>query len=87
MGMYNWYTLVYVVLQGLICGIPIIGGKLMATKQVAFRLDTDLLKKVDAFADILGQTTPGVQYTRVDAVRYLLTYALNDLQKRKTKRK
>jgi hypothetical protein len=87
MGMYNWYTLVYVVLQGLICGIHIIGGKLMATKQVAFRLDTDLLKKVDAFADILGQTTPGVQYTRVDAVRYLLTYALNDLQKRKTKRK
>ncbi len=87
MGMYNWYTLVYVVLQGLICGIPITGGKLMATKQVAFRLDTDLLKKVDAFADILGQTTPGVQYTRVDAVRYLLTYALNDLQKRKTKRK
>ena len=57
----------------------------MATKQVAFRLDEKLLKRVDAYAKRMGDVAPGVEFTRVDAVRFLLTHALNDLEKRKGK--
>jgi hypothetical protein len=57
----------------------------MATKQVAFRLDEKLLKRVDSHAKRMGQTTPGLEFSRVDAVRFLLTHALNDLKKRKGK--
>lgn len=53
----------------------------MATKQVAFRLDEDLLDRVDAYADQMTQQTPGVQFSRVDAVRFLLTHALDELEK------
>ncbi|MDZ7842609.1 MAG: hypothetical protein U5R46_17560 [Gammaproteobacteria bacterium] len=53
----------------------------MATKQVAFRLDEDLLDRVDAYAEQMTQDTPGVQFTRVDAVRFLLTHALDELEK------
>lgn len=61
--------------------IPLIGGILMATKQVAFRLDEDLLDRVDAYADRMTRETPGVQFSRVDAVRFLLTHALDELDK------
>lgn len=54
----------------------------MATKQVAFRLDEALLDRVDAYADQMTQETPGVQFSRVDAVRFLLTHALDKLEKR-----
>ena len=57
----------------------------MATKQVAFRLDEKLLKRVDRYTKKMGGATPGVEYSRVDAVRFLLTHALNDLEKRKAK--
>lgn len=53
----------------------------MATKQVAFRLDEDLLDRVDTYAEQMTQDTPGVQFTRVDAVRFLLTLALDELEK------
>ena len=58
----------------------------MATKQVAFRLDAGLLKRVDSYAKKMGDATPGIEFNRVDAVRFLLTHALNDLEKRKAKR-
>ena len=58
----------------------------MATKQVAFRLDEKLLKRVDAYAKKMGTATPGLEFSRVDAVRFLLTHALNDLENRKSKR-
>ena len=57
----------------------------MATKQVAFRLDEKLLRRVDSYAKKMGAATPGLEFSRVDAVRFLLTHALNDLEKRKGK--
>ena len=57
----------------------------MATKQVAFRLDEKLLKRVDSYAKKMGEATPGLEYSRVDAVRFLLTHALTDLESRRGK--
>jgi len=57
----------------------------MAIKQVAFRLDPKLLKRVDSYAKKMSAATPGLEFTRVDAVRFLLTHALNDLENRKAK--
>lgn len=59
----------------------------MATKQVAFRLDEDLLGRVDAYAHQMTWDTPGVQFSRVDAVRFLLTHALNELEKGPTRKR
>ena len=52
----------------------------MATKQVAFRLDEKLLKRVDDYARYLQRESHwlGKRIHRVDAVRVLLTKALND---------
>ena len=57
----------------------------MAIRQVAFRLDEKLIKRVDAYAKRMGDVAPGVDFTRADAVRFLLTHALNDLETRKKK--
>ena len=57
----------------------------MTTKQVAFRLDEKLLRRLDAYAKKMSQAAPGLEFSRVDAVRFLLTHALNDLEKRKGK--
>ena len=57
----------------------------MVTKQVAFRLDPKLLKRVDSYAKKMSDVAPGLKFSRVDAVRFLLTHALNDLEKRKGK--
>ena len=57
----------------------------MATKPVAFRLDEKLLRRLDAYAKKMGSVTPGVEFSSVDAVRFLLTHALNDLEKRTKK--
>lgn len=59
----------------------------MATKQVAFRLDEELLVRVDAYADQMTRDTPGVQFSRVDAVRFLLTHALDELEKGPTRKR
>lgn len=45
------------------------------TEQVGFRLPTKLLKQVDAHAKYLRMST-GMTVTRTDAVRALLTEAL-----------
>lgn len=50
------------------------------TQQVAFRLPVSLLGRVDAYAVDLGRRTPGLTPTRADAVRALLTQALETLQ-------
>lgn len=55
----------------------------MATKQAAFRLDEKLLRRVDAYARKMGEATPGLKFSRVDAVRFLLTHALDDLASQK----
>ena len=43
----------------------------------AFRLPDDLVGRVDAFAGRLEKERPGITLTRADAVRALLTKALD----------
>jgi hypothetical protein len=56
------------------------------TTQVAFRLADRLLARVDRHARRLGREHPGVAYTRADAVRDLLTFALEKLEATDSKR-
>ena len=51
------------------------------TVQVAFRLDERLVARVDAYAVQLGHDQPGLTFTRADAVRLLLTRALDEASK------
>ncbi|MEY4550654.1 MAG: hypothetical protein RL685_6849 [Pseudomonadota bacterium] len=52
-----------------------------ATQQTAFRLPTELLARLDAYAARLRFEQPGVNVTRADAVRLLLTRALDEIEK------
>ena len=51
------------------------------TTQVAFRLSNRLLSRVDRHAKRLARQQPGISFTRVDAVRDLLTRALDIVEK------
>lgn len=51
-----------------------------ATTQVAFRLPESLLKRLDRHAERLSQEHPGLTFTRVDALRTLLTRALDEVE-------
>lgn len=42
------------------------------TTLVAFRLENELLKRIDAYAKRLEEETPGIKLARADAVRALL---------------
>ena len=46
------------------------------TVLVAFRLDADLVKRLDEYAAAIAGSNPGLQTTRTDAVRMLLLQAL-----------
>jgi hypothetical protein len=46
------------------------------TKQVTFRLSTDLLDRLSRYAELLSQRTPGLKASRVDALRILVERAL-----------
>ena len=46
------------------------------TIQVAFRLEPSLVARLDRHAKRMAERTPGLSYTRVDAVKALLTKAL-----------
>lgn len=48
-----------------------------STKQVAFRLPESLVERIDGFAAALSRAQPGIEFTRADAVRLLLTRALD----------
>lgn len=48
-----------------------------STKQVAFRLPESLVARLDAYAEQLSIAQPGIAFTRADAVRLLLTRALD----------
>jgi hypothetical protein len=50
------------------------------TTQVAFRLPDSLLKRVDAHVKRMEAELPGLTFTRVDAVRSLLTGALDEIE-------
>jgi hypothetical protein len=54
------------------------------TTLVAFRLEDELLKRIDAYAKQLEQETPGLKLARVDAVRVLLLRALGEIDKGQT---
>lgn len=49
----------------------------MATKQTAFRLPEDLVERLDAYAKQVERENPGMTVSRADAVRMLLTRALD----------
>lgn len=51
----------------------------MKTVQVSFRLSADLVARIDAYVAKLSSETPGLEITRVVAVKALLTQALDAL--------
>src|SRR5713226_10079749 len=50
------------------------------TTLVAFRLENELLKRIDAYATRLQDETPGLKLARADAVRLLLLRALAQVE-------
>lgn len=48
---------------------------------VAFRLSAELLKRLDAQVGRMEATTPGLTFTRTDAVKVLLLQALDAAEK------
>ena len=56
-------------------------NEMAKTTLVAFRLENELLKRIDAYVKQLEQETPGVKLARVDAVRVLLLRALAEAEK------
>jgi hypothetical protein len=57
--------------------------KLEDQTQVALRLPQDMLDRVDRYQLQLSKTVPGVQVTRADAFRALLTLALDHVEGRR----
>jgi hypothetical protein len=47
------------------------------TEQTALRLSPELLARIDGFLSRMREQTPGVGFTRADAIRVLLTKALD----------
>jgi hypothetical protein len=52
-------------------------GKGEATQLVAFRLEESLLARLDTYAKGMEEKIPGLTFNRSDAVRALLTRALD----------
>lgn len=50
------------------------------TTQVAFRLPDGLLKRLDRHVERMTAENPGLEFTRADAVRSLLTRALDAVE-------
>jgi len=50
------------------------------TTQVAFRLADRMLARIDRHAKRMGKDRPGLTFTRADAVRDLLTQALESVE-------
>ena len=46
-------------------------------RSVTFRLPSALVKRIDAYAEVLREQTPGMRVSRTDAVRVLLTMSLD----------
>jgi hypothetical protein len=57
------------------------------TTLVAFRLDNELLKRVDSYAERLERETPGLKLARVDVVRILLVRGLSQIEGPESSRK
>lgn len=56
------------------------------TTQVAFRFTVELIDRIDHHVERMRAATPGVEYNRADAVRSLLTTALDAVEKKNKKR-
>lgn len=50
------------------------------SQQVGFRFPLELIARLDRYAAELTEQTPGARFTRADAVRSLLTRALDELE-------
>ncbi len=50
------------------------------TTLVAFRLDNELLKRIDAYAKRIEEQSPGIKLARADAVRAILLRGLEELE-------
>ena len=50
------------------------------TQQVTFRIQTELLARLEQYAEHLNQLTPGLGATRVDALRILLVRGLEQVE-------
>ncbi len=57
------------------------------TSLVAFRLENELLKRIDAYAKRLEHETPGLKLARADAVRILLVRGLAEVEGPEASRK
>lgn len=56
------------------------------TTQLAFRLSNRLIERLDRHATRMGKDQPGVTFNRADAVRALLTYALDEIEEKPAKK-
>src|SRR5262249_42987911 len=56
-------------------------SEMVKSTLVAFRLENELIKRLDAYAKRLEGERPGLKVARVDAVRVLLLRALADVEK------
>ncbi len=56
------------------------GNEMGKTTLVAFRLENELLKRIDAYAKRLEEETPGLKLGRADTVRVLLTRGLSAVE-------
>jgi hypothetical protein len=54
--------------------------------QVAFRLDEDLVKRLDRYAKQMEREMPGFKVSRADAVRLLLIRALDNVDAERGKK-
>lgn len=50
------------------------------TQQVTFRIQNELLSRLQEYADYLNQLNPGLGASRVDALRILLVRGLEQLE-------
>ncbi len=55
-------------------------NEMAKTTLVAFRLENELLKRIDAYAKRIESETPGIKLARADAVRALLLRALAQVE-------
>jgi hypothetical protein len=55
-------------------------NEMAKTTLVAFRLENELLKRIDAYAKQLESEKPGLKLARADAVRVLLLRGLEELE-------
>jgi len=55
---------------------------------ISIRLPLDLIKRLDDYAEQLRSSTPGINVTRTDAARAIITHGLSEIpssKKRKTR--